>query len=125
MDDKITIIEGPTPTFEMVGDGWALGLHESPHLYNIAVTRLRTFNGPALIERCNRAWRTSNAINLEYRDMDGFEAEAPILAARHLEAEDGQMLLLWVRLEFEEDELEEADLGDDDFYDDADDDPDR
>jgi hypothetical protein len=123
MDDKITIIEGPTPTFEAVEDGWALGLNESPHLYNVALTRLRTFNGPALIERCNRAWRSQNTINLEYRDMDGFESESPILAARQLETEDGQMLLLWVRLEYEEEELEEADFGDSgDEFDDLDED---
>jgi hypothetical protein len=123
MDDKITIIEGPTPTFEAVEDGWALGLNESPHLYNVALTRLRTFNGPALIERCNRAWRSRNTINLEYRDMDGFESESPILAARQLETDDGQVLLLWVRLEYDEEELEEADFGDsEDEFDDLDDD---
>lgn len=127
MDDKITIIEGPTPTFEQVGDGWALGLNEGPHLYTVGVTRLRTFNGPALLERCHRAWRNRSSINLEYRDMDGLESQSPIVAARNLETDDGQMLLLWVRLEYEEEELEEADFGDsgDDFYDDYDDDRNR
>jgi hypothetical protein len=117
MDEKITIIEGPPPTFEAVGDGWILGLNESPNLYNIALTRLRTFNGPALIERCNRAWRKNNTINLEFRGLDGLEDRAPIVAARTLEADDGQMLFLWVRLEYEEDGEEdgaEADFDDDD-----------
>lgn len=113
MDEKITIIEGPPPTFEAVGDGWILGLNESPNLYSIALTRLRTFNGPALIERCNRAWRKKNTINLEFRGLDGLEDHAPIVAARTLEVDDGQMLFLWVRLEYEEDG-EEADLDDDD-----------
>jgi hypothetical protein len=127
MEDKITIIEGPTPTFEAVGDGWGLGLNESPHLYTVALTKLRTFNGQALLERCNRAWRNQSSINLEYRDMDGFESESPILAARALESDDGQMLLLWVRLDYEdeEEEVEEGDFGDDDYYDDVDDDPNR
>ncbi|MDI6693500.1 MAG: hypothetical protein QME21_00515 [Anaerolineales bacterium] len=126
MDDKITIIEGPTPTFEAVSDGWALGLNEGPYLFNIALTRLRTFNGSALIERCNRAWRNQNSINLEYRDMDGLESRAPILAARAIDVDEGQVLILWVRLEYDEDELE-AGLEDpgDDFYDDLDDDPNR
>jgi hypothetical protein len=38
------------------------------------------------------------------------------MAARHVEADDGQMLLLWVRLDKEEVELEidiDDDLGDD------------
>ncbi len=30
MDDKITIIEGPTPEFEAIQDGWALGINEKP-----------------------------------------------------------------------------------------------
>jgi len=118
MDEKITIIEGPPPTFEAIGDGWAMGLNDSPSLYNIALTRLRTFNGPALLERCYRAWRNQNTINLEYRSMDGLQNQAPILAARTLDVDDGQMLFLWVRLPFDEDSLTE-DAGDE-FGDDAD-----
>ena len=116
MEDKITIIEGPPPTFEVTGEGWILGLSESPSLAEIAVTRLRTFNGQALIERCYRAWRDSKNINLEFRNSEGAEYQAPILAARTVEADDGHMLLLWVRLNREEYELEvdyDDDQGDD------------
>jgi hypothetical protein len=120
MDDKITIIEGPPPVFETVGDGWAVGLNEGPYLFDVALTRLRTFNGPALVERCYRAWHDLRPIHLEYRDDTGLANQAPILAARTLEVEDGQMLLLWVRLETQEGELEigyddDADAADDDF----------
>ncbi len=116
MDEKITIIEGPPPTFEAVNDGWVTGLLESPSLADIAITRLRTFNGPSLVERCNRAWRSQNNIYLEYRASDGLEQSAPIVAARTLEVEDGQVLLLWVRLNNDEVELElgyDDDPGDD------------
>ena len=106
MDEKITIIEGPPPTFEMVGDGWALGLNESPTLANIALTQLRTFNGPALVERCHRAWRKQQAINLEYRSSDGLIQTAPIVAARFIDTQEGHLLALWVRLAEEEVELE-------------------
>lgn len=119
MDDKITIIEGPPPTFEAVSEGWALGLNESPSLGDIAVTRLRTFNGPALIERCHRAWRHQQTIYLEFRSTDGMERMAPIVAARYVDVDEGHLLLLWVRLTDDEVELE---LGyDDDFGDDDDD----
>lgn len=117
MDDKITIIEGPPPTFEAVDDGWVLGLNESPSLGQIAVTRLRTFNGPALVERCHRAWRNQQLINLEYRTVDGLEQQAPIVAARYLDTESGHVLVLWVRMTDEEVELElgyEDDFGDED-----------
>ena len=122
MDEKITIIEGPPPTFEVAQEGWVLGLVESPTLSELALTRLRTFNGSALIERCMRAWRKGQVINLEFRNSDGIERNAPIVAARTFEADDGQMLLLWVRLDSEDVQLE---LGyDDDIGDDIDDDPD-
>jgi hypothetical protein len=111
MDEKITIIEGPPPTFETVNDGWALGLSDSPVLSDIAITRLRTFNGPALVERCYRAWHNQQNILLEYRTSDGLEDTAPIVAARTLEIDDGQLLLLWVRLNNDEVDLE---LGYDD-----------
>jgi hypothetical protein len=123
MDDKITIIEGPPPTFEAVDDGWVLGLNESPSLGEIAVTRLRTFNGPALVERCHRAWRHQQPIQLEYRTTDGIQQQAPIVAARYVETEAGHVLILWVRLTDEEVEFE---LGyeEDDFGDGDDDDSD-
>lgn len=120
MDEKITIIEGPPPTFETVNDGWVTGLLESTSLADIAVTRLRTYNGPALVERCHRAWRNQKNIHLEYRSSDGLEQHAPIVAARTLEMDEGQVLLLWIRLTNDEVELE---LGyDDDQSDDLDDD---
>ncbi len=118
MDEKITIIEGPPPTFEEVNDSWVLGLNESPNLADIALTRLRTFNGPALVERCHRAWRNHEPIHLEFRTTEGLEHKAPIVAARTLRTEEGDVLLLWVRLENEDAELEL------DYEDDADDDED-
>lgn len=106
MDDRITIIEGPTPTFEEINDGWALGLNESPVLYDLVMTRVRTFNGQALVERCHRAWKDRSNIFLHYRNELGLEEKAPIMAARSVATQDGSVLLLWVRLEFEETEPE-------------------
>ncbi|MFN2198137.1 MAG: hypothetical protein ACK2UW_18605 [Anaerolineales bacterium] len=126
IEDKITIIEGPPPTFEAVSDGWVLGLTEGPTLSEIALTRVRTFNGPALVERCHRAWRHQQPIYLEFRAQDGLPQQAPIVAARHLQTDDGDMLLLWVRLTSEDVELEltytDDELDDDDFDMDDDDD---
>lgn len=139
IEDKITIIEGPPPTFEAVSDGWVLGLSEGPLLAESAVTRLRTYNGPALVERCHRAWRHQQTIFLEFRTEDGLQQQAPILAARHVPTEDGDVLMLWIRLSSDEVELElhydrddlddeedsdldfEDDESDDDYDDDDDD----
>ena len=122
MDEKITIIEGPPPVFEAVNDGWSLGLNEGPYLFDVALTRLRTFNGPALVERCYRAWHEQRPIHLEYRDPTGLSNQAPILAARTLEIDEGQMLLLWVRLDTQEGELEIGYEDDDEIDADTDDD---
>jgi hypothetical protein len=121
MDDRITIIEGPPPVFEEIEDGWALGLNESPAIYNLALTRLRTFNGPALVERCHRAWNNQTTINLHYRNDMGLEETAPIMAVRSVDTNEGHMLLLWCRRK--PDELGDEDFGDEaDFDDDGDND---
>jgi hypothetical protein len=104
MDDKITIIEGPPPVFEPVQDGWALGLSEGRDLAVTVMTRLRTFNGPALVERCYRQWRDRQSILLHYRNDVGLEQTTPIVAARSVDTDDGQVLLLW--LNFDRDEVE-------------------
>jgi hypothetical protein len=72
----------------------------------MVLTRLRTFNGPSLVERCHRAWNRQRDIQLEYRAPDGLKAEAPIVAARNMETDEGDMLLLWLRLPDDSVELE-------------------
>lgn len=97
-EDKITIIEGPPPTFGVVNEEWELGLIESSVFPVLAVTQLRTFNGHELVERCHRAWRKKSPIHLEFRSEDGLKQHAPIVAARNVDTEDGDLLFLWVRL---------------------------
>ena len=124
IEDKITIIEGPTPEFEDISDGWALGLNESPLLYDTIFTQVRTLNGPALVERCHRAWKKNSTICLHFKNKMGVEEKAPITAVRSVDTDQGQILLLWVRqLPSYEDLL---DIADDmsDFEDDFDNDDD-
>lgn len=124
--EKITIIEGPPPTFEIVGDPWLLGLIEGPLPSRVAVCRVRTVNGPALVERCYRAWRDGQPIHLEYRSEDGLTEQAPITAVRFMESSDGHLLLLWVRLDEGDIEIEfdfDDEMEDDfDFEDEEDED---
>jgi hypothetical protein len=121
MDNKITIIEGPTPNFDSVDtdfimgiNGWTAGLTEGPYLYDTARTTLRTFNSTALIERCHKAWAHKATMYLEYRDPIGMKQEVPIVAARSVDSEDGEMLILWVRKELEIDEEDDIDMDFDD-----------
>ena len=122
MENKITIIEGPTPNFDSVEtdfimgiNGWTAGLSEGPYLYDTARTTLRTFNGTALLERCHKAWAHKATMFLEYRDMIGMKKEVPIVAARTVDADDGNLLILWVRKDPEEDEQADIDIGFDDM----------
>jgi hypothetical protein len=117
MDDQISIIEGPPPTFEKIESGWVMGLNESANQYDLAVTHLRTFNGPALVERCHKAWRQQSTMYLNYRNRMGLEERAPIFAARNVETPDGHMLLLWVRRDPEEVEEDASADSDDQDHD--------
>ena len=116
MDDRITIIEGPPPVFEPVQDGWAISLGEGPHLPLTVLTRLRTFNGPELVERCYRRWNVREHIHLHYRNDLGLEEKAPIVAARAVTTEEGHMLLLWISLDPQKVQIE-LDSGDDETRD--------
>ena len=120
--DKITIIEGPTPTFELTNEPWMLGLAEGVVPFGVAVCRLRSQNAPALVERCHRAWRQGQAINLEYRNDEGLTAQAPIVAVRLQQQPEGHVLMLWVRVEETEIEIE-LDIDVDELDDESDDDP--
>ncbi len=122
MNNKITIIEGPTPNFDSVEadflmgiNGWTAGLSEGPYLYDTYRTTLRTFNGTALIERCHKAWASKDIMYLEYRDTIGMKKEIPIVAARAIDSDKGNMLVLWVRKDPEEDEEEDFNLDFDDM----------
>lgn len=119
--EKITIIEGPPPTFEAVTDDWPLGVAEGPSPAVVAVCRMRTFNGPELVDRCSRAWRDGLPIHLEFRDLNGLTQQMQIIAARWSEVDEGDMLTLWVRaaaddlgveLFFDEDDDTDSDSAD-------------
>ncbi len=97
--EKITIIEGPTPAFEQTAETWLPSLAEGPVEPKLALTRLRTFNGPSLVERCWKAWDEGRPVHLEYRDEAGATQQTPILAARYVEVDEGHMLLLYLRLQ--------------------------
>lgn len=94
-----------------------MGLNEGPRVSVPAMTRLRTFNGAALVERCYRAFHNKQPIQLFYRNEMGLEQSAPILAARNVETPDGNVLLLWVYLDQEQVEYE-FDSDDDEGVDD-------
>ena len=130
MENKITIIEGPTPDFNLIEDPleegsasvWTVGVLEGPMLYLVATTNVRSYDSQALLERCTRAWKQNQTMLLEYRDEIGLKQEAQIIAARALTVEEGDVLQLWVRRNLDESQQMDTDLG---FFDEEDDDDDE
>lgn len=119
-DNEITIIEGPTPVFEPARDPWAYGLAETAQPHSIVITQLRALNGPALVERCYRAWNRGEHIQLHYRNELGLDTYAPIIAAQNERVEEGDLLTLWLDLDPDKFELEldSFDSDEEDFDDD-------
>jgi hypothetical protein len=128
--EKITIIEGPPPTFEASNDPLLLGLSEGPYPMQVVMCHLRTHNGPELTERCYRAWSKGETIRLEFKSEEGLTLQAPIVASRWAELPEGHLLMLWVRLEDEDIsidldfDIDEFDGDFDDEYDESLDDSD-
>ncbi|NLW72497.1 MAG: hypothetical protein GXY37_06410 [Chloroflexi bacterium] len=119
MNNKITIIEGPTPVFEPIypssgldqSRAWTAGILEGPFLYDMAFTTLRTFNGQLLLNRCQNAWEAKQTMFLVYKDRVGLTKQTPIVAARAMTTEEGEVLLLWVRRELHSDDPADSEDG--------------
>lgn len=95
--ETITIVEGPTPEFHIDINPWALSILEGKSAYLTAACQVRSFNGPKLLERCQRAWSTQRATLLDYKQIDGLRRQVEIVSAQ-LEKIDGvDVLNLWVR----------------------------
>ncbi len=80
---------------------WAIGILEGPFLYDTFLTTLRTLDSNKLLDRCKTAWEAKQTMFLEYKDEIGLRREDPIIAARALTVQEGDMLLLWVRRELD------------------------
>ena len=93
----ITIVEGPEPNFGPHNDMWALSLLEGAEFIGLEQCRLRTFNGPAMVERCRNAWAEGRPVLLDYPNRLGLRRRVPVAAARYEEISEGMLLHLWVR----------------------------
>lgn len=95
--ETITIVEGPTPTFHIVGDWWTLSAVEGNGAFLAATCQVRSFNGAKLMERCLRAWQSGRRIMLDYKQSDGLRHQVEIVSARLEKIEGVDVLNLWVR----------------------------
>jgi len=96
--ELITIIEGPSPEFKPVLDAWLLSLSEGATTRPVAACQMRAFDANALVERCRRAWREGRPVRLDFPGRLGLRRQTEVLAARAVQVEAGDMLVIWVRL---------------------------
>ena len=96
--ELITIVEGPPPDFKQVPDLWPLSIREDLQPSLPAYIQMRTFSGPKMLERCQRAWNQERPVKLDFPDETGLRRQIDIVAARWTEVEEGHLLHLWVQL---------------------------
>ncbi|PID87280.1 MAG: hypothetical protein CSB13_00220 [Chloroflexi bacterium] len=109
--ELISIIEGLTPEFQPTPQRWLQSIHEGPEDKAIAMCRLRTMSGEDIMERCYQAWDEGRPVKLDYPDELRLRQQADVVAMRLTEVEEGEILLLWVSLDYEI-EFEEIDGND-------------
>ena len=95
--ELITIVEGPTPNFQLDAAPWALSVLEGQAGYVVAHCQVRSLKGEVLMERCNRAWREHRGIRLDFRQSDGLRRQVSIVSAKLDKVEGTDVLHLWVR----------------------------
>ncbi len=117
--ELITIIEGPTPEFQLSSQDWLQSIYEGPDDRDSAFCQLRTNNGSDILDRCHAAWDEGRPVQLEYPDEMRMRQYADVIAMRLSEVEEGQLLQLWLSfpVDYTEEEEDEAyGEDDDDFY---------
>jgi hypothetical protein len=93
----ITIVEGPEPAFMPHNDTWVLSVLEGAKFIGLEQCRLRTFDGPGMVERCRNAWTEGRPVFLDYPNRLGLRRQVLVAAARWGEIQEGMLLYLWVR----------------------------
>jgi hypothetical protein len=113
--ELITIVEGPPPEFQLARELWPFSLWEGKVPQAVGYVQMRTFNGPAMLDRCMRAWDQSRPVMLDFPQLDGLRRQVEVLAARATTVDEGDVLNLWVALPADEvaETEEDLDVGDD------------
>ncbi|HNS39328.1 MAG: hypothetical protein LC131_10920 [Anaerolineae bacterium] len=112
--ELITIIEGPTPDFVPNYQGLVQSVYEGPADMDVALCQLRTGNGEDIRDRCLRAWQEGRPVRLDYPDDLRLRQQVDVVALRLTEVDEGELLLLWVSLPGQMEDVGE-DESDDDF----------
>lgn len=102
--EYITIVEGPTPQFQLAPALWNESIYEGRRLGGVALVELRTMNGEDIRRRCLRAWSDGRAVQLDYPDDMRERQYVDVVAMRLVHVDAGTVLRLWVHLPLDEEE---------------------
>jgi len=100
-----SVVEGPSPEFVAVRKDWTASLAEGQTWSVVAMCEMRTFDGRSLVDRCVQAWEEGRPARLDYpvevpaSSPPGGRAEVEIVAAYWEQVEEGQRLILWVKMD--------------------------
>jgi hypothetical protein len=95
--EYITIVEGPTPEFRPTAELAMYSVFEGPQDTFTALCEMRTLNGPAIVARCQRAWKEGRPVKLDFPDEMRLRKELEVAALRLQDLEQGMILQVWVR----------------------------
>jgi hypothetical protein len=76
---------------------------------------LRTFNGEDIVNRCRNAWAEDRPVKLDYPDYLRLRRQVDVVALRLQDADEGPMIVLWLRQPYGQAEEESFDGSDDDL----------
>ena len=114
--ELITVVEGPPPEFQLSREFWPFSLWEGKIPQAIALAQMRTLNGQSMLDRCTRAWGVARPVMLDFPATDGLRRKVEVLAARITQADEGDVLNLWVALPADDvaESMEDASSDEDD-----------
>jgi len=116
--ELITILEGPTPNFQVTPFLWAQSIQEGPNASAVALCELRTNTGHDIMQRCRDAWHEGRSVRLDFPDELRMRQQIEVVAMRLHDIEEGKVLMLWVREPFDPDDFE--DIEEEEGFDDDD-----
>jgi hypothetical protein len=86
---------------------------------HIAQIELRTNTGGDIIDRCMDAWHEGRPVKLDFPDELRMRQQVDVVAMRLKEIDAGEVLMLWVKEELDEEMLEalqDEEDDEDDFF---------
>jgi hypothetical protein len=72
----------------------------------VAICELRTNTGEEIMDRCAAAWREGRPVRLDFPDELRMRQQVDIVAMRLRHADQGNVLVLWIKDELDEEMIE-------------------